>query len=355
MIKYSKDIENYKTCHYQVFLNFASKIHSLLAELLADRGVPIAKIEHRAKSPESFEDKLKRKSYQNPINEITDLAGVRVVTYYNDDVYRVSDIVRQEFSVDNNHSSDKFAELGVDEFGYSSFHLVCSLQNPREVLMEWQQFSGLVVEVQVRSVLQHSWAAISHKLDYKSTSQAPAKLRRQLFRLSALLELADDQFTIVRNSINKINAEYKEEVQQGELNISLNLNSLLQYMKERVDLVEWEKIGKSIGMDEHTFTKTDVKLAAKHLLYTLQSLGIETIIEFDSLLKKHEPKARTVLKNFQKQLRANEGRFEAESFDIINVVLTISERKRLPERFEWPDYFYTPIRYTIKQLTKKSS
>jgi putative GTP pyrophosphokinase len=346
--------EDYRTRFYPLFVGFAKRIHALLEELIKSQGIPVAQVEHRAKSPESFAGKLARKAYRDPFSEVKDLAGVRVVTYYSDDVQRVANVIRREVAVDKDHSSDKLHELAVDEFGYRSFHLVCALQSPRDTLPEWQQFAGLAVEIQVRSVLQHAWAAISHKLDYKVASQAPTELRRQLFRLSALLELADEQFALLRDHSEQINAQYRRDVQRGDLDIPLNLGSLFQYTQERLDLTEWKTLGGSIGMREPVLSEYDKKVAAEHLLYNLQALGVETVAELDSLLKKHQPNAENVLREFLAHLKVHGGTFEAVGFDIINVLLTISERSRLPKAFEWPMYFFPPIRSTIRELTARS-
>ena len=108
--------------------------------------------------------KVERKSHANPFDEIKDFAGVRVISYYNDDVDRIAIILNSELDVDPAHSMDKISNLDIDEFGYRPFHLVCKLKEPRIALPEWKRFSGLTIEIQVRSVLQHAWAAISHKL-----------------------------------------------------------------------------------------------------------------------------------------------------------------------------------------------
>src|SRR5205814_5224138 len=104
-----------------------------------------------------------KKSYGDQLNDIRDLAGVRVVTYYHDEVQTAADLLRGEFEVDAAHSLDKLAELDVDEFGYRSLHLVCRLTASRRELIEWSKYQDMWVEIQVRSVLQHAWASISHK------------------------------------------------------------------------------------------------------------------------------------------------------------------------------------------------
>ncbi|MNJ50543.1 GTP pyrophosphokinase YwaC [compost metagenome] len=57
---------------------------------------------------------------------------------------------------------------------------------------------GLKAEIQIRTMLMHAWAAISHKLLYKKEDDAPTQVKRQLNRLSALIELADEQFDSIK-------------------------------------------------------------------------------------------------------------------------------------------------------------
>lgn len=181
------------------FTRLSERLHGLLKDLLKDAGIDVAQLDHRVKDVDSFVGKVERKAYADPFAEIKDFCGFRIVTYYSDDVQKVADLLRKEFAVDPDHSTDKLGELAVDEFGYRSFHVVATLGDSRTGLPEWKVHANRSFEIQVRSVLQHAWAAISHKLDYKTASQAPEELRRKLFRLSALLELADDEFASIRN------------------------------------------------------------------------------------------------------------------------------------------------------------
>jgi putative GTP pyrophosphokinase len=63
-----------------------------------------------------------------------------------------------------------------------------------------KQYADIRAEIQVRTALQHAWSAVHHKLEYKSSTEAPPELRRRLFRLSALFELADEQFSELRDA-----------------------------------------------------------------------------------------------------------------------------------------------------------
>src|SRR4051794_13124450 len=88
---------------------FCQRLSRLIKDLLASRAIEVHLIEHRAKTVDGFAEKLQRsgKSYANPLTDIKDLAGVRVILHYVDDVDRVSQLVDDEFTVDPKHSVDK--------------------------------------------------------------------------------------------------------------------------------------------------------------------------------------------------------------------------------------------------------
>jgi ppGpp synthetase/RelA/SpoT-type nucleotidyltranferase len=90
-------------------------------------------------------------------------------------------------------------KLGPNEFGYRSVYVVIGLDGPRASMGEWKRFANLWAEIQIKSLLQHTWAMMNHMLVYKRQSQVPKELRRQLSRLSAILELADEEFAILRD------------------------------------------------------------------------------------------------------------------------------------------------------------
>jgi ppGpp synthetase/RelA/SpoT-type nucleotidyltranferase len=184
---------------------FAHKLRELVTELIHKQDIEVAHIEARTKSVESFVEKIGRegKDYSNPLNEITDLVGIRVITYYREDIDKIGKIIREEFDIDWENSVDPSQVLEPDTFGYLSIHYVVSLLETRSELPEWEGYRNLKAEIQVRTVLQHAWAEIEHTLLYKTPQEIPNDLRRQLFRLSALLELADEQFSAIQQIIKR--------------------------------------------------------------------------------------------------------------------------------------------------------
>ncbi|MDD4876442.1 MAG: hypothetical protein PHQ86_04840 [Dehalococcoidales bacterium] len=189
-----------------LYEGFANKLHELITELMHKYDIEVAHIEARTKSVGSFMEKIGRegKDYSNPLDDITDLVGIRVITYYREDVEKVGKIINEEFDIDWRNSVDLSQTLKPDTFGYLSIHYVISLLDTRSELPEWESHKNIKAEVQVRTVLQHAWAEIEHTLLYKTQQEIPNDLKRRLFRLSALLELADEQFSAIQRTL-KIN------------------------------------------------------------------------------------------------------------------------------------------------------
>lgn len=183
------------------------RLHAELSEILAAApGLKIHSVELRLKSRESVAQKLARpdRDYAD-LWDLTDLIGLRVITYFEDAVDRVGELVERRLPVDLSHSIDK-RRRDVGAFGYRSLHYVCRLEagvGPGDGPGDGDD--GLPpharCEVQVRTVLEHAWAEIEHDLGYKATEAMPAAVRRRLHRLAGLLELADQEFVAIRRDL----------------------------------------------------------------------------------------------------------------------------------------------------------
>lgn len=202
--KYKKNRDRYR--------RVSNKTESLMENLIEDKNIKLHLTESRAKTPESLKKKLKRpdKSYGSSIEDIPDLAGVRVVLYYNDDVNSVKNIIEEEFKIEEHKDSHNTESYPPYKFGYLSDHYVVQLESPRIDLEEWEEAKGIQIEIQVLTVLQHTWAAVSHALQYKREGEVPKSLRRQLNRLAGLFELADEEFVEIKKATKKAIEESKK-------------------------------------------------------------------------------------------------------------------------------------------------
>lgn len=158
--------------------------------LLTAAGLNIHHVTGRVKRPASLADKLRRKPGRyHTLTDVTDLVGVRVITYFESDVNVVARLMEEHHVVDWDHSIDKSRRHDPDRFGYMGVHYVVRAE-PDLV----PQLPGARFEVQIRSILQHAWAEIEHDLGYKNPQAVPREVRRRFYRLAGLLEMADEEF-----------------------------------------------------------------------------------------------------------------------------------------------------------------
>ncbi len=126
---------------------------------------PIHHMEERMKTPASLMEKLERKGYamtiQSVKNNIFDIAGIRVITNYIDDIHRVEDALVNQSDVNLIERKDYVRKPKPS--GYRSLHLVISVP---VFLAEGPQNSA--VEVQIRTIGMDMWASLEHKLRYKN-------------------------------------------------------------------------------------------------------------------------------------------------------------------------------------------
>ena len=138
--------------------------------------------------------------YGDPLAEITDQIGVRVITYLLSDVQAVADLLSDQLVlISDRDMGQETASEG--RFGYASRHLLIALDEPSAA--GERESEGQPAQVQIRTVLQHAWAEFEHDIRYKGNvpeEHAPDLDRR--FTLAAgLLELADREFSTIRDRL----------------------------------------------------------------------------------------------------------------------------------------------------------
>lgn len=250
------------------FKEHASVIKRIVEEALLRRGIKVSSVEAREKDPESFGRKAAQPSdsnptkpkYDSPMQQITDLTGVRIITFFPNTLELVGELLAEEFDVIE--KTDKTAMLHAEErFGYSSVHYLVRLNKSRLALPEYQKFKGTTAEVQVRTVLQHAWAEIEHDIQYKSASVIPASIRRRFTALAGMLELADREFQAVQDEDDRIRQTARAQIDEGELSdVEITPDALKQFLD------------KTIGRDDR-ISSVSYDFAAREL----RALGFSTL------------------------------------------------------------------------------
>lgn len=203
-----------------------------LARLVQEADIKTHHITGRVKKPASLADKLRRKvgRYQ-VLSDVTDLVGLRVITYFESDVAAVSRLVESCWDVDWDHSIDKSKVHDPDRFGYMGVHYVV---RPPAGQPEFAQLlegatdgrSDFRFEIQIRSILQHAWAEIEHDLGYKNREAVPREVRRRFYRLAGLLEMADEEFMALARMSRDYVATLPERVREEPESVFIDVQSL---------------------------------------------------------------------------------------------------------------------------------
>ena len=118
----------------------ANKVAEIVEENVKEKQVQYHSVSHRGKSLESFMDKAEREEYTDPVNEIKDMAGVRVITYLETDVSKVDKIIEDLFDIDWSNSLDQSQLLGSNKLGYRSVHHVAKFDQDRCKLPENERY-----------------------------------------------------------------------------------------------------------------------------------------------------------------------------------------------------------------------
>lgn len=164
---------------------------TLVSSLLEQKNIRVHQVQTRVKDRDSLENKIIRKNEKyKSLSDITDVVGVRIITYFDDEVDQIADLIKEEFNIDKNNSVDK-RKIDSDRFGYRSLHYVACLKEDRTKLPEYSSCGEQKFEFQIRTILQHSWAEIEHGLGYKGEFEIPSSEKRTFYRVAALLEQAD--------------------------------------------------------------------------------------------------------------------------------------------------------------------
>lgn len=162
-------------------------------------------VEPRLKDEASLINKAfyRQKNYMNPYEDITDKVGLRFVVLLVKDIDIIKDVVDNEeswkTSLDRDFEDERKQKPEV--FTYQSVHYVVS--NLYEIVYQEVTIPcGITCEIQIRTLLQHSYSELTHDRVYKSKTVAQPEVNRKIARSMALIETTDQLFDEVNQAIN---------------------------------------------------------------------------------------------------------------------------------------------------------
>ena len=219
---------------YELVVNeLVEKFNHLIKEH-KDRGLysPIEQVSGRVKSVTSILEKMKKKGigYEDIESQIEDIAGIRVICQFVEDIWRVAEIIRNRSDMQVKCEKDYISHM--KESGYRSYHLVIyyqieTLNGPRR----------LQAEIQIRTMAMNFWATIEHSLQYKYKTNIPIHVKERLAKAADAIIALDNEMSSVRNEI--MNAQNSSLIQRRlVMDILSNIENLYQKSNKR----EVEKI-----------------------------------------------------------------------------------------------------------------
>ena len=253
-----------------------------LRKALDAQHVKVTAMEHRIKTESSLAGKLELKGAKyRTLDDVTDIVGMRVVTFYSADVDKVAAIVNEVFQVDWNNSVDKRKLHRLDSFGYNSLHYICKL--PKSVVDDPNMplLNELRFEIQMHTALQHVWSTLDHDTAYKGNVKIPNEYRRQFNRLAGMLELIDEEFSRLRNTLTEYSRQMLALEASGRLDeVYLNVDTFRRYIEAQ----PFARLNQRIA----SINQAELYPAPMMpYLRVLQKLGFETLGDVNRLIDEH--------------------------------------------------------------------
>ncbi|RSU16922.1 GTP pyrophosphokinase [Vagococcus carniphilus] len=159
---------------------------------------PIEFVTGRVKSVESIVTKTKvRKVNLNHIDsDLQDIAGLRIMCQFVEDIYEVVDLLRQRNDFKIVQERDYIANKKAS--GYRSYHLV--IEYPVQLITGEKK---ILVEIQIRTLAMNFWATIEHSLNYKYQGEFPEEINTRLELTAEAAYLLDEEMSKIRDEIQE--------------------------------------------------------------------------------------------------------------------------------------------------------
>lgn len=282
---------------HALYVEFTETVRTLLARALEAERITPHSVEGRAKAVDSFGRKAitpkdeapsEQPKYETPLEQITDLAGCRVITFFLQTVGQVGAVIEEQFEVLERANRSAFLRGGGERLGYESVHYVVRLHPDRLKWPEYAKYKGLRAEIQVRTILQHAWAEIEHDMQYKAVEALPVTIRRRFLALAGMIEIGDREFQAIADAHDVLRIEARRLINEGKLgDVELTPESLKDYLDK--------KYGSDGRMTDFSYSYT---------VRNLKRMGFENLAQLDACISPYDADAvsRTLYGNRQGQL-----------------------------------------------------
>ncbi|WP_026704422.1 RelA/SpoT domain-containing protein [Flavobacterium soli] len=175
-------------------------IFSFIQDKITDHEI-IPEVHYRTKDLISIIKKVKKKKLEKEYtyNHLNDKLGIRIICKFQEEMEIIDTFLKANFNVIN--PEYKHEHLDFNKLDYISNHYDSKINCLIKEFKDSEEFKDLIFEIQVRTLNQHAWSNTSHSLSYKQEANMPPNLKRKVYRLLSLYELADDEFSSVNTAL----------------------------------------------------------------------------------------------------------------------------------------------------------
>lgn len=292
---------------FEIYESFETILKNYIQGLL-DKAIQEGKldkesveIKSRTKEIESFKGKIsrddKKLKYKDPLSEITDLVGIKIMLTSLKDENIVYELLKLEMkdNIDKENSVDKTEDIKKErKFGYLGRHLVVFYDENMFELgkhlinkeIHPSHFKGLRAEIQIKTLLQHVWAEVEHKARYKAGEELSNDKKRYFDRLAALIEVADDLFKDLVEESERVNKISRQIIAKEQESVMEHTDSKGEALQENIPKIEINSEAIALYLANEAIKQKFKNLQKDGVLYVLSDEEPSFVsVKFIELLK----------------------------------------------------------------------
>lgn len=262
-------MEDFKSWYYKNkgdYEDFVTRIGALMEMLIRNNNIQYLVVQHRVKDLKGFLRKIRQQEGKRDPYKINDLAGLRIVCYLTSDIEPIKNIIKRNFKVLK--IEDKSNKLGVDKMGYQALHIDAMLSKSRALLPEYTKFKKFRFEVQICTSLRHTWNEIEHRRKYKTGTEIPSDLNRDINELSVIIDRTDKDLDDYSKRVDRL---VRSKITDQESKRPLYSSDLGRFLSNKF---------KGVPGFEMSFGKS----GSQNIIKEVKCMGIKTITDFKKII-----------------------------------------------------------------------
>lgn len=163
----------------------------------------LPEVSYRTKELLSIVKKIKKKMREKEYSydHLNDKLGVRIICTFSDEMQKIDEYLYKYFNI--RRVERKQESLDFNKLDYISNHYDAVINPATRGFAKCQHLKDLIFEIQVRTLNQHAWSNAAHFLSYKQETDIAPVLKRKIYRLLSLYEIADDEFLAVNKTLTE--------------------------------------------------------------------------------------------------------------------------------------------------------